>query len=177
MTDFVTQGMIGVDLTSQWASASAASTIPLPFKPGTRVTTSQNGVAIFARAQSTINLGDCVVFSTYGDSASTTPILRAVPVTTTNMAALGWPMVGFASYRAMDSAYYGWFALNGEVNVNLLTGCNPAVPLYTTATAGCLDDTTVSAGLIIGLTANTSASSGTTVVLCTGNNVVCGPHA
>jgi hypothetical protein len=41
----------------------------------------------------------------------------------------------------------------------LLIACNPKVPLYTTGTAGKLDDTTVSAGFIQGIVANTSATS------------------
>jgi hypothetical protein len=45
------------------------------------------------------------------------------------------------------------------LQVNLLVGCNPKVPLYTTSTAGALDDTTVSAGFIQGIVANTSATS------------------
>jgi hypothetical protein len=43
--------------------------------------------------------------------------------------------------------------------VKTLIGCNPNVPLYTTGTAGSLDDTTVSAGYIPGLTLLTSATS------------------
>jgi hypothetical protein len=87
-----------------------------------------------------------------------TPVMRAVPVTTTNAAALGFNMVGFAQ-TAIASSYYGWVGLNGMLQVNLLVGCNPKVPLYTTSTAGSLDDTTVSAGFIQGIVANTSATS------------------
>jgi hypothetical protein len=175
MADFATDGKIGVDLTATFASASAASTVQLPFAPGTRVATSNNGVAIFARAESTITQFDCVVFSTYADSASATAITRACPITTTNVAALGWPMVGFAQ-TAIASAYYGWIHLNGLPRVNLLVSCQPKVPLYTTATAGSLDDTTVSAGLIQGLVANTSATSAS-APYCIANNVICSPHA
>ena len=158
MADYVTDGKIGIDLTAIWASASAASSTQLPATPGSRVSTSNNGTYVFARAESTVNQYDCVIFSTYADSASLTPILRAVPITTTNAAALGYSMVGFAQV-AVTSAYYGWFALNGVVRVNLLIACNPKVPLYTTSTAGSLDDATVSAGYIQGIVANTSATS------------------
>ncbi len=175
MADYATDGKIGVDLTATYASTSAGSTSLAPYTTGERAALSNNGIAVFARAESTINQFDCVVFSTYADSASATPILRAVPVTTTNMAALGWPAIGFAQ-TAVTSSYYGWFHLNGSVRVNLLIACQPKVPLYTTATAGSLDDTTVSAGLIIGLVANTSATSAS-APYCIANNVVCGPHA
>lgn len=159
MADIVTDGKIGIDLTAIYASTSAGSTTTLaPAMPGARVTTTNNGVYMFVRAESDIAQFDAVVISTFADSASTTAIPRAVPVTTTNAAALGYPPVGFAQV-AITSAYYGWVCLNGMPRVNLLVACQPKVPLYTTATAGKLDDTTVSAGYIQGIVANTSAAS------------------
>ncbi len=172
---YATSGLIGVDLTGVYASTSAASPTQLPFPPGTRVTTDGNGVAVFARAESNCSQFDVVVFSTYADSASATPILRAVPVTTTNMAALGWPQVGFAQ-TSVASANYAWFHLQGMVRVNCLIACQPLVPLYTTGTAGKLDDTTVSAGYIAGVVANTSATSAS-APYCIVNNPICGAHA
>ena len=158
MADYVTDGKIGIDLTATYASTSAGSTTMFPVTVGTQVSTSNNGRYIFARAESDIAAFDCVIFSTFADSASLTPILRAVPITTTNAAALGYSMVGFAQ-NAITSGTYGWVGLNGNLRVNLLIACNPKVPLYTTATAGSLDDTTVSAGYIQGIVANTSATS------------------
>ncbi len=158
MADYVTDGKIGVDLTAIYASVSAGATSTFPATPGETVMTSNNGRYIFARAESTIAQFDAVVFSTFSDSASTTPILRAVPITTTNAAALGFSMVGVAQ-TAITSAYYGWIGLNGSLRTNLLISCNPKVPLYTTSTAGSLDDTTVSSGYIQGIVANTSATS------------------
>jgi hypothetical protein len=67
-------------------------------------------------------------------------------------------MVGFAQ-NAITSSYYGWIGLNGVLKVNLLVACQPKVPLYTTSTAGKLDDATVSSGYIQGIVANTSATS------------------
>jgi hypothetical protein len=168
MADYITDGKIGVDLTATYASTSAGSTTLFPVTPGTRVNTTNNGVYVFARAESIINQFDAVIMSTYADSASSTPVLRAVPVTTTNAAALGYNMVGFAQ-TAIASSYYGWIGINGILQVNLLVGCNPKVPLYTTATAGKLDDTTVSAGYIQGIVANTSATSAS-APFCVVNN-------
>ena len=158
MADYVTDGKIGIDLTATYASTSAGSTSLFPVTPGSRVTTSNNGVYMFVRAESDIAAYDAVIMSTFADSASLTPVMRAVPVTTTNAAALGYNMVGFAQ-NAIASSYYGWVGINGLLKVNLLIACNPKVPLYTTATAGKLDDTTVSAGYIQGVVANTSATS------------------
>jgi len=158
MADYVTDGKIGIDLTATYASTSAGSTTLFPVTPGTRVNTSNNGVYMFVRAESDIAAYDAVIMSTFADSASLTPVMRAVPVTTTNAAALGYNMVGFAQ-NAIASSYYGWVGINGLLKVNLLIACNPKVPLYTTSTAGKLDDTTVSAGYIQGVVANTSATS------------------
>ena len=168
MADYITDGKIGVDLTATYASTSAGSTSLFPVTPGTRVNTSNNGVYVFARAESTISQFDAVIMSTYADSASSTPVLRAVPVTTTNAAALGFNMVGFAQ-TAIASSYYGWIGINGVLQVSLLIACQPKVPLYTTATAGKLDDTTVSAGYIQGVVANTSATSAS-APFCVVNN-------
>ena len=158
MADYVTDGKIGIDLTATYASTSAGSTTLFPVTPGSRVTTSNNGVYMFVRAESDIAAYDAVIMSTFADSASVTPVMRAVPVTTTNAAALGYNMVGFAQ-NAIASSYYGWVGINGLLKVNLLIACNPKVPLYTTSTAGKLDDTTVSSGFIQGIVANTSATS------------------
>ena len=158
MPDYVTDGKIGIDLTATYASTSAGSTSLFPVTPGTRVNTSNNGVYMFVRAESDIAAYDAVIMSTFADSASVTPVMRAVPVTTTNAAALGWNMVGFAQ-NAIASSYYGWVGLNGMLKVSLLIACNPKVPLYTTGTAGKLDDATVSSGFIQGIVANTSATS------------------
>ena len=175
---YATDGKIGIDLTAIYASASASSMNQLPWTPGTRVTTSENGTAIFCRAESTVAAGDCVIFSSYGDSAGTGPVPRAVPITTTNAAALGWGMVGFAQ-TAITSAYYGWVHLNGNnVIVSLAASCQPKVPLYTTGNAGILDDATVSAGYIVGLVAHTSGSGGgATLVRCFANHTVTLGHA
>jgi hypothetical protein len=168
MADYITDGKIGVDLTATYASTSAGSTTLFPVTPGTRVNTTNNGVYVFARAESDISQFDAVIMSTYADSASSTPVLRAVPVTTTNAKDLGFNMVGFAQ-TAITSSYYGWIGINGVLQVNLLVACQPKVPLYTTATAGKLDDTTVSAGYIQGVVANTSATSAS-APFCVVNN-------
>ncbi len=166
-THFVTDGKIGVDLTAIYASASANSAIQLPFAPGTTVATSNNGEAIFVRAESTIAQYDCVAIGYFGDSAtaaSGTPIPRAVPITPTHVAAAGptgyTPRVGIAQV-AITSAYYGWVFTKGTaLRVNALIACQPKVQLFVNgATPGAVDDSVNSAGLIQGLTIITSATS------------------
>ena len=162
--DVVTDGKIGISLTTTYASISSTSTVFFPAAPGATVHTSNNGRYMFVRAQSDINAFDAVIISTYEDSAAASPIPRAVSMTTTNAAALGYAPVGFAQV-AISSSNYGWVCMNGMPKVNLANGTNPKLPLYTTATAGFLSNTTVSAGYVQGIVASTSAV-GATAVLC-----------
>lgn len=162
-TEYVIDGKIGIDLTATYASTSAGSTSLWPATPGEVVSTTYGGRYIFSRAESDIAQYDCVAFGSFSESATgTPPVPRAVPITTTNIApggVCGGGMIGFAQV-AITSGNWGWIALNGNnLRVNVLIACNPKVPLYTTATAGKLDDATVSSGYVTGVTINTSAPS------------------
>ena len=161
-TDYVTDGKIGIDLTAVYASTSAGSASLMPAQPGDTVRTKNGGEYMFARCASDTAQFDCVIFGPYGDSASQTPTMSFVPITTTNCAPGGAPgpsQVGICQ-NSVASAYYTWVALKGQnLRVNALASCNPKVPLYTTGTAGKLDDATVSAGYVTGVTVNTSAAS------------------
>ena len=165
--DYVNDGMIAIDLTATYASTSAGSTSIMPHKPGDRRRSTNTGEYIFARAASDVTYGMVCIAGVYGDSslssdATRAPILQFAPITTTNAivgGANGLNMVVVAQV-SIASSYYGWVAANGSaLRANVLVGCNPKVPLYTTSTAGSLDDTTVSSGYVSGITLNTSATS------------------
>lgn len=167
MADYVTDGKIGIDLTATYASASAGSAIQLPAKPGDRVYTNNNGCYIFARAQSDIAQFNLVTFGAYAASATSTdasvmPTVAAAPATTTTAVVGGvgsFGMLGIAQ-TSIASSYYGWIALSGTaLRCNALIACQAKTPLYTTATAGSVDDATVSSGYIEGLYTYTSATS------------------
>jgi len=85
-------------------------------------------------------------------------------LTTTNAATT--PRIGFAQ-TSIATGYYGWVQLGGNVKVNLAANCDDAVPLFTTATPGVLDDATVTAGYVMGLI-NTVTISNATAVTCVG---------
>tara|TARA_R110000868_G_scaffold195581_3_gene441247 strand:+ start:543 stop:1037 length:495 start_codon:yes stop_codon:yes gene_type:complete len=55
--------------------------------------------------------------------------------------------VGFmaANLSCSTSGQYFWAMVRGNPTLRVLTACQPAVPLYTTDTAGVLDDATASA--------------------------------
>ena len=117
------------------------------FNLGTTVNLDDGGQAVYVQAASTV--------ATYM-AVSVLVNNTVVPLTTTNSA--NSKAVGFAQ-TSIASAYYGWVQLGGKPRVNVLIGCQPNVPLFTTATAGSLDDATVTAGLVAGLVATTSAAS------------------
>ena len=144
-----TSGIIGVAL----GDVSPTAT----FQVGTVVNLDDGGQAMFVQAASDISQFAAV--SVRSDDT-------AVPITTTNAA--NSKKVAFAQ-TSIGSAQYGWVQLGGIVRVNLLTLCAPNVPLFTTATAGCLDDATVSGngvGLVVGVTNAGSTASGTTALTC-----------
>ena len=140
--------MIGVSLDYTDTSPS--------FALGTTVNLSDGGQAVYVRAASTV--------ATYA-AVSVLVDNTVVPLTTTNSA--GSKAVGFAQV-SIASAYYGWVQLGGKPRVSVAAACEPSVPLFTTATAGVLDDATVTGGLVAGLVASTSAASASAVTCIAG---------
>ena len=140
--------MIGVSLEYTDTSPS--------FALGTTVNLSDGGQAVYVRAASTV--------ATYA-AVSVLVDNTVVPLTTTNSA--GSKAVGFAQV-SIASAYYGWVQLGGKPRVSVAAACEPSVPLFTTATAGVLDDATVTGGLVAGIVATTSAASASAVTCIAG---------
>lgn len=143
----VTSGIVTPDLTS----TDTVARCPV----GTHVMTSDGGEAIYVQATSTINQYDaCIIINT---SSATGASIGCVPVTTTN--ALTSQRLAFAQ-TAIASSSYGWVYVSGNnIRVNSAIACQPAVPLYTTATAGVLDDAVVTAGYCLGVVLKSSATS------------------
>lgn len=61
--------------------------------------------------------------------------------------------------------YYAWAAVEGKMKVIVLTLCAKDVPLYTSATAGYLDDTSTTQTLIQGLTITATNSGGSSATM------------
>jgi len=123
------------------------------FNVGTVVNLDDGGQAVYVQASS-----DVAQYSAVSVRFDNT----VVPITTTNSA--NSKVVGFAQ-ASIASASYGWVQIGGKPVVKLAASCLPAVPLYTTATAGTLDDAPVSGGLVAGIVALTTAS-GATALTC-----------
>lgn len=118
---------------------------------GTRVNTSDGGAAVYVQALSEISTFAAVAIFANG---------TAQMLTTTNSATT--KKIGFAQ-TSIASGYYGWVQTAGTVKVNLAANCDDNVPLYTTATAGVLDDAVVSTGLVLGVTSTVTISNATAV--------------
>jgi len=145
--------VVGVNLTLVDSSSSPSWTT------GAETKLSDGGVAIYVRATSTIAQYDAVVLAY---DASAVGGLGAVPVTTTNSATS--ERIAFAQ-TAIGSSNYGWVQSGGRPLVTLAANCAPNVPLYTTATAGVLDDATLSLGLVGGVVGETTISNSTAVTI------------
>lgn len=160
---FVTPALTATE-TSATGDASWSPKIPV----GTTVSLSDGGEAMYVRATSTIAQYDaCIIINT---SSATGASIGCVPVTTTN--ALTSQRLCFAQ-TAIASADYGWVHLKGNnIRTKCLIACQPAVPLFTTATAGSLDDTTVTAGYCLGVVAMSSATSASAPPMVVGNAVI-----
>lgn len=83
---------------------------------------------------------------------------NAAPSTTAH--AVSMKKVGFAQV-AIASGSYGWVARSGfQLTVMLAASCAAGAQLYTTATAGTLDDAVVTAAAIPGAICTVAASAG-----------------
>ena len=143
--------LIGVNLTR----VDSTALFPL----GTLVNLSDGGQAVYVKASTSAlsTYAACVI----GANGITTML------TTTNAAAApggAGSRVGFAQTSIATSAY-GWVQMGGAPLVNLAVNCAPNVPLFTTSTAGVLDDATITAGYIFGCNAQTTISNATAVTL------------
>jgi len=122
---------------------------------GTMALASDGSILMYVQATSTINQFDaCIIIQT---SSATGASIGCVPVTTTN--ALTSQRL-CAAQVAIASSSYGWVYLSGNnMRVNCAIACQPNVPLYTTGTAGVLDDAIVTAGYCLGVVIKSSATS------------------
>lgn len=78
-----------------------------------------------------------------------------------------------ASVVAITATYYGWVLVEGPAYVTLKNSCLPNVPLYTTASAGMLDDTSASQTRVYGIRArDTSTASGAAKICWISNATV-----
>lgn len=147
------------------SSNSATKDITL----GTKVSLSDGGEAVYVQAASeiarysavAIGVDYTVVNLTTSTAADGTGISKAVGAAQTSIA----------------SGNYGWVQTSGRPIINLASACADRVTLYTTGTAGVLDDATVSAALIAGVVSKTTISNATAVTCIAPTGMFVHPHA
>lgn len=142
-----TSGLIIPSLTSNQSSAGIAT--------GTTVTTSDGGMAKYVQAGSEIAQFNAVAIN---ENNQVVNLITAVITEATGSSR----EVGFAQ-TSIASGNYGWVQLSGRPKVKLAANCADQVILFTTSTAGTLDDATVSGAMIAGVVAGTTISNATAV--------------
>lgn len=157
---FPIDGKAGVNLTATYVSAGVA-----PMALGTTVKLNDGGTAILVCS----SVSACSTYAAVviGESYKANMLV-------TGNARSGGNQLAFAQ-TSIATGYCGWVQFGGRPKVNLLANCAPFVPLFTTTTAGALDDTTISAasgGMIIGVYAAVSISNATAVTCMSHNGPI-----
>lgn len=135
-------GMIGVDLNLIGQDNSTAGKLLPAYTVGTK-RIANDGVYQYLKAAGTIAVGDFVKIT------SAAGAFTCVQGTTTLFPSTE-PARGAVSILALTTGQYAWFFIGpGLISVNVLVSCVQDVKLYTTATAGAVDDsaTTLIPGL------------------------------
>jgi len=150
---YTIDGSTGVDLTATPADSEAGTP---GFALGKCVSTNDGGVYMYVHANGAITQYDFVGIDENFEAASLT----------TAMADDGW-MIGAAQVAFADNDY-GWVATKGSnINGAVLASCAADVALYTSATAGSLDDATTTTKIdgVVVVTALGTPAGGTEVIM------------
>lgn len=145
---FPTTGMAGVSLSTTTAGTTTDG-VGAKFELGTLVEANDGSRWMYVQAGAAITQYRTVAID---ENA------QAVHITTA-LAAAGHG-VGFAQVAFADNDF-GWVCVHatGNISIRLAASCAADVQLYTTATAGILDDTSASVTLIRGVVAVVAASN------------------
>jgi hypothetical protein len=127
--------------------------VPPAFALGTTVPLNDGGHAIYVKALSELSAFACCAVYADGTAQMITTTLAATSKR------VAWAQV------SVPSGHCAWLQVGGNFRGNLAANCDDNVPLYTTATAGVLDDATVSGGLVGGVISTVTISNATAVTL------------
>lgn len=143
MPAVITSSVLGVDLNNYSSTAL--------FAKGTTVLGTDGSLFEYVNTLSAIAAYNAVVIDQNNDASN---------LTTTNAAEIR--RVGVAQISIAVSSF-GWVQRSGRMLVNVAANCQDFVPLFTTATAGVVDDITVSEALILGLNSYSSTVTASAV--------------
>jgi len=142
---YCSSATLGVDVTT------ATSATP-DFKVGAKVNTTDGGEAIYVKAgAANLAVGDVVLISPAGVA------IGATTTNTDNVLTAAY-LIGVV-HVAITATQYGWACIKGVPNggISVAASCVLGVPLYTTATAGVVDDTATN-GAIFGMMLTVTAT-------------------
>jgi hypothetical protein len=158
---FVTDGKIGIDLDDVTAGTTTDGA-NAKYKLGTKVTATDGQECVYVQAGAAISTTTKQPFALAIDEN-----FQAVKITKA-LASAGH-MIGFAPQQIIADNDFFWAITKGtNFNIKVGVSCAADVNLWTTATAGVLDDTSGGShvavlGVKIVVAASTSASAGSTV--------------
>lgn len=120
-----------------------------PVRPGTTTVLDDGGMAIYVVAKENITQYSAV---SIGENFSIRMLETSIAANNRSFA---------VAQVSLQSGQYGWVTRGGRFAVRLAVNCAAGAQLYTTSTAGVLDDAVVSNGIIFGCFAITSISTAT----------------
>jgi hypothetical protein len=151
---FAVTPLIGVDVTDTSSLQSGSSSVYEPeFQLGGRAALSDGGETMYIKASSAITAGDVLLIDSAGAAAPITTALCDAGTATAHK------YIGVA-HTTLASGQHGWACTRGvpTAGISVLASCVKGSPLYTTSTAGALDDTSSSSHLISGIQITATAT-------------------
>jgi predicted RecA/RadA family phage recombinase len=163
MTAYAITPVMGIDITATSSLASGSLTVYVPeYGLGSTVKMS-DGESIYVKAASAITAGDVIqITMSTGSATGITTLLCDANTTTAGQ------LIAVA-HTTLASGQHGWACRAGvpTAGINVAASCVKGSPLYTTTTAGQVDDTSSSAHLIAGMELTATATgAAVTAGLC-----------
>lgn len=154
---YALSGKVGVDFTKVSTASVEDATVYQPdHRPGSIEAASDGNTYIYVKADGAIDQYDAVLLK-----ENSTDVVEAVALTTALSGSVPTP-VGFAQVAIADNQH-GWVVLKGNnFTVNVAATCAADIRIYTSATAGHVDDSSGSGDLISGARLNAATTSGPT---------------
>ncbi len=138
---------VGANVSNQYAATVGPDTGQV-FGLGDRYTDYQGNNYVFVSASTSITSYQvCAVTSSFWAAPITTALASANPA------------VGVAGVNGISSGSWGWVQTRGNMTIQVLSTASASSWLYTTGTAGALDDTSTSQVKISGIQLNSNATT------------------
>ena len=158
-TAFSITPLLGIDPSATSSLQSGSLTVYQPeFQLGARAKLSDGGETMYIKAGAAITAGDVLQINSTGSAVGITTALCDAGTTTAQ------EYIGVAN-TTLASGQHGWACTGGIplAGISVAASCVRGSPLYTTTTAGQLDDTSSSSHLISGIQTTVTATGAAVV--------------